>query len=108
HLPGGGVDVHDVAGGAVRSRLLDAQALALTDREAMGAAVRAQHGAVLVEDLPGGFAEVAFEEAARVPVGDEADVVAVGLRGDAEAAGAGLGPHLLLGLVLPQRERRSA
>src|SRR5699024_5415768 len=83
-------------------------ALALADGEAVGAAVGAEHRPVGVEDLPGGLPEVALQESPGVAVGDEADVVAVGLGGDAESAGARLGAHLLLGLVLPQREQRTA
>ena len=107
-LAGGGVDVDHVAGRAVGRGVLDAQALALADGEAVGALVGADHAAVRVEDLAGRGPEVALEEALGVAVGHEADVVAVRLGGDAESACPGLGPHLLLGLVLPQREQRAA
>src|SRR5690625_6926121 len=86
--------------------MLDAQPLALTDCESVGALVSPDHLAGLVEDLSGALAQRALQEAAGVAVGHEADVVAVGLGRHAQTAGLGLGSHLVLGRVLPQREQR--
>src|SRR5690242_4243535 len=77
--PGHRLDVEDVAGLAVTGRGADPQAPALADGEGVGAFVLAQHGAVGVDDLTRGVAEVLGQEPARVAVGDEADVMAVGL-----------------------------
>ena len=73
------------------------QTAPLADGEAERAVVRSEDlAARRVDDRPVLRAEPAGEEAARVTVGDEADVVRVGLVGDGEPArgrlGANLGP----------------
>src|SRR5699024_1686670 len=62
HLPGGGVAVDPVAGGAVGGGLLDAAALALAEGEAGGAAVGAEHRPAGGGDRPGGVPAVARPE----------------------------------------------
>ncbi|BFO15546.1 hypothetical protein SHKM778_19340 [Streptomyces sp. KM77-8] len=59
--------------------------------------MRADLGAGLVDDVALGLAEAVREEALGVAVGDEADVVRVGLLGDGESAPLGLRADLLLG-----------
>lgn len=59
----------------------------------MGADLRAR----LVDDVALRLAEAGGEEALGVAVGDEADVVGVGLLGDREAPALGLGADLVLG-----------
>src|SRR5690606_11337231 len=90
-------DVEDVAGLAVGGGGADPQALAVADGEAVGALVGAHLGAGLIDDVALGAAEAVGEEAPGVAVGDEADVVRVGLLGDGESAALGLGADLLLG-----------
>jgi hypothetical protein len=79
--PGHGLDVQDVARPAVGGGGAHAQAAALADGEGVGAFVLAEDGAGLVDDRAGGVAQVAGQESLGVAVGDEADVVAVGLVG---------------------------
>jgi hypothetical protein len=93
------LDVEDVAGAAVVGGRADAQAAALADGESVGAVVLAEDGAGLVDDPAGGLAEVPGQEPLGVAVGDEADVVAVGLVGHGEATGRGFGADLGLGGV---------
>ena len=72
------------------------ESLALTDRESLRTVVRADHSSVAFPDDAALGAHTIGEPPARIPVGDETDVVAVGLRRHAEAARRGLGPHLRL------------
>ncbi len=65
----------------------------------------AELGAVDVQDVAGGGAEVAGQEALGVAVGDEADVVRVGLLGDGQAAPLGLLADDVLGGVAEREER---
>ena len=62
--------------------------------------------AVLVEDRPVTQFDLLCEPAAGVPVGDEADVVGVGLLGHGDAAFGGFGPYLVLGRGGTEREHR--
>ena len=71
------------AGLAVVGREADVEALALADGEGVRALVLTDHGARAVEDLALLGADAVGEPAAGVAVGDEADVVAVGLLRDA-------------------------
>src|ERR1700735_5134330 len=64
---------------AVRGGAIKAQPLALADREAEGALVRAEHSPVGVHDLARGRAELPGQEALGVAVGDKADVMTVRL-----------------------------
>jgi hypothetical protein len=82
HGVGHWLDGQHVARAPVGGRAVDAQALALADREAVSAVVGAEHGPVRVDDRTGRRPEAPLKEAAGVAVGDEADVVAVGLVGD--------------------------
>ena len=76
-----GVDVHDVEANPRRQ----SKALSLSDREAVHAVVRADDAAGGVADGAGGAdGAVGFEKGIVVAVGDEADLVAVGLLGDGE------------------------
>ncbi len=98
-------DVEDVAGLAVGGGVADAQALALADGEAVRAVVGAEPGAGLVDDVAFRLPEAGGEEALGVTVGDEADVVAVGLLRDRQAAALCLGADLVLrGHGVAQRE----
>src|SRR6185437_13527417 len=105
HRVGHRLDRQHVAGLAVRSRAVQAQALALADGEAVDALVRADHRPVGVNDRTWRGAQLAGQEAAGIAVGDEAHVVAVGLVRDQQPAGVRLLPHLGLGRVA-QREQR--
>ena len=76
-----GVDVHDVEANPRRQ----SKALSLSDREAVHAVVRADDAAGGVADGAGGAdGAVRFEKGIVVAVGDEADLVAVGLLRDGE------------------------
>ena len=97
--PGHRLDVEDVAGLAVAGGGADPQAAALADGEGVGAVVLAEDGTGGVDDRAGCLAQVPGQEALGVAVGDEADVVAVRLVRDREAAPRGLGADLRLGGV---------
>ena len=64
----------------------------------------ADDGTGAVEDLAALGADPLGEPAAGVAVGDEADVVAVGLLRDGQAARGGLGAHEAFDGVVPERE----
>jgi len=95
HAPGFGLDPRDV------QRLVrgDAETPALADGEPGDAAVAAHYGAMAVNDVAGleGLGTQGLDDPGIAAVGDEADVLAVGLLGDGEpeaagdAAGLGLG-----------------
>ena len=102
-----GAHLGDVPGLAVRRGALQAHALALTDRERVGAAVGADDGAGLVNDVARPRAKASPKETLGVAVGDEADVVGVGLVRHPEAARGRLRPHLGLGRRLPQGEHHA-
>ncbi len=93
------LDVEHVPGPAVRCRAVDPQAAPLADGEAIAAVVAADHLAIEVHDGPGSRAQPAPQEATGVTIGDEADVVAVGLVGHSQPAAGRLGTHLVLGAV---------
>src|SRR6202030_65576 len=99
HRPGHWLNVQDVAWLAVTGGRANAQALALPHGEGVGAVVVAQDGAGGVDDLTGRLTQVSGQESPGVAVGDEADVVAVGLVRDREPASGRLGPDLDLGRV---------
>ena len=68
--------------------------------------MRAEHGAIPVDDLTRRCAELLVEPAAGVTVGDEADVVRVGLLREREPARLRLGAHLGLRGRRTEREHR--
>src|ERR1700753_3404852 len=103
HRAGHGLDGQDVAGVAVGGGVVEVEAAALADGEGVGAVVGADLGAGGVDDGAGGLAQVLGQEALGVAVGDEADVVAIRLVGDGEAAPTGLLADFHLGGVA-QRE----
>src|SRR5690606_29908675 len=85
-------------------RTIQAQALALADGEPVGPLMAADDLAgQRVDDGTGLGTEPLGQKAARVAVGDEADVMAVGLVGHGQAAPGRLGPDLGLGGIA-QRE----
>ena len=81
---------------AIRRRDAEMESLALTDRESLRTVVRADHSSVAFPDDAALGTHTIGEPPAGIPVGDETDVVAVGLRRHAEAARRGLGSHLRL------------
>src|SRR5690606_31279306 len=91
-----GLHVEDVPGPAVGRRAVDPQTLALADGERVRAVVLAEDGALRVDDLARARAQALAQEALGVAVGDEADVVGVGLRGDRQAATRRPGPPRVL------------
>src|SRR5215472_18463144 len=68
-----------IARPAVRRRTIDPHSLALPDRKPVASVMVPHHGAVLIDELTGGAAELAPQEPPGVAVGDEAHVVAVRL-----------------------------
>ncbi len=107
HRARGRLDVQHIARPAVGGGRAHAQPSPLADGEAVGAVVAAHHGAAGVHDAAGRLTQRGGQEGTRVTVGDEADVVAVGLGGHGQAARRRLRPHLRLGGVT-QREQRPA
>src|SRR5699024_11736105 len=82
-----------------RSGLLNAQALALSDRVGHRPVVLAEHLALGVLDESRTHGDLIGQPGLRVPIGDEADVIGVGLAGHGEAALGRLGAHFgLLGV----------
>ena len=79
----------------------DLDPAALADGEMDDAAMLPEHAAVEVDDVAGGrgLGPQLLDQAGIVAVGDEADVLAVGLGGDAEARVLGEPPDLALGQV---------
>ena len=98
--------LEDVPGLAVGRGSADRQALALPDRVRVRAVVRADHATGGVDDVARPRTEMVSQEAVGVAVGHEADVVGVRLRGDRQAPPRGLGPDLVLGRGVPEREHR--
>ena len=99
------VDVDHVAGRSVVGGSAEVQPAALPDGEGVRAVVSGHDGSgARVHDVAGLLAQRPAQEARCVAVGDEADVVAVGLAGDQEAAARGLGAHVLL-QVRTQRQQ---
>ena len=92
------------AGATIRARNSKVQPLALADREGRGTLVLADDIARAVQDLTLLCTHPIGEPAAGVTVRDEADVVAVRLVCDTEAALGGLGTHLGFRRRLGQRE----
>src|SRR5262245_34998107 len=103
--PGRRLDVQHIPGPAVARRGGDPQPLALPDGETVGAVMGAELGAVLGHDAPGRAAQAGGQERPGVPVGDEADVVAVRLVRDRQPPRRSLGPDLLLGGPAVREER---
>src|SRR5690606_8932626 len=95
----------DVPGPAVGSRATQTQAAPLPHRERVRAVVLTDDLAALVDDLAGRLAQSFGEPARGVTAGDEADVVAVRLVGDGQAAALRLDAHLRLRRVT-EREHR--
>ncbi len=92
------LDPQDVPGPAVRRRPLQVQPLALTDRVCEEPVVLRQHVTGLgIDHRTRSGTQLVDQVAVGVAVGDEADVVRVGLGRDREAASRGLLPDLLLG-----------
>ena len=92
-LPTVGVDLDDVPRFPVQARAVQTQAAALAHGEAMRSRVSPDHGPRRrVHEIPRRRAERPGQEAARITVRDEADVVGVRLAGDREAARGGLFP----------------
>src|SRR5664280_3302181 len=98
---GPGLHLDDVTRFAAGCGLAEAQAAALPHREPIGAAVAPHRGAVGVDDVAGLLAEAVGQPLAGVAVGDEADIVAVGLGRDVEPARCRLLANLWLGGVAP-------
>ena len=109
HRAGDRLDVEDVARLAVVGGPADPQALALADGEPEGAVVAAEHLAARVVDesrrRQRAGPQLLAQPAGGVAVGDEADVVAVGLVGDLQAAALGLVPDLGLRGVAEREQR---
>ncbi len=100
-------DVQDVARLAVRGRGPDAQPLALPDREAERALVGADDRPGLVDDVALRLLKAVRQASLGVAVGDEADVVPVGLLGDGQAPALRLRADLVLRRHrVTQREQR--
>ena len=100
-------DRQHVARAAVRRGHAQVQALALADRVARTRrrAARAPRRCAASTMSPGASPSRVAQEAPGVAVGDEADVVRVGLVGDREAALGRLGAHLRLGRVAEREDR---
>ena len=94
-----------VPGTPVGTRPGDAESLALADREAVHAVVFGQHGAAGVHHRAAAHADAAAEKRLGVAGRDEADVVAVGLLRDGEAAPRGLLADPRLGGVADREQR---
>ena len=103
------LDVEDEPRLAVRRGPTEPEPLALADREPVGAVVLPELLAGLVEDraalVGGALAELLAQPAGGVAVRDEADVVAVRLVRDQQAALGGLHAHVRLGRAA-EREHR--
>ena len=99
-------DVEDVARLAVVGRDAEPQAAALADGEVVGAVVLADLAAAARRrSRRGAVPRRAVQEAGRVAVGDEADVVAVRLLRHREPASRGLGADLALQRVAEREVR---
>ena len=90
----GGVETGDEARLAVGGRLLDAEPLALADGEGHRTVVLSEDFALAVLDEPRAHRDLVGQPGLRVAVGDEADVVGVGLVRHREAALGRLGADL--------------
>ena len=102
---GPGLHLDDIARFATGCGLTEPQAAALPDRERVGAPVVPHRRAVGIDDVAGLLAEAVGQPLAGVAVGDEADVVAVGLVRDVEPARCRLLADLWLGRVTQGEER---
>ena len=104
------LDVEHEAGLPVGGRPPDPQALALANGERVGALVLPEHVAGgVVDDVAAvvgrPLAELLAQPAGVVAVGDEADVVGVGLGRHPQAAALGLAAYLRLGGVAQGEQR---
>src|SRR6185437_6596263 len=104
--PGRRLDVQHIPGPAVAGRGTDPQPLALSDGESVGTVMGAELGAVFRHDATGRAAQPAGQECPGVPVGDEADVVAVRLVRDRQPPRRRLGPDLLLRRPAEREQRQ--
>src|SRR5690606_822490 len=91
---------------AVRRGHAQVQTASLPDGECVRTLMRADHGTGSVHDLTGLRTDLLRQPAARVAVGNEADVMAVRLLRDADPAFRGLSPHDGLGRRRAEREVR--
>src|SRR5690606_26166859 len=100
-----GLDPRDISGLAVQARAVQTQTATLPDGEPIGTAVLTDDLAgSLVDDLALLLAQASGQPASGVAVGDEADVVGVGLLGHGEAALGSLLADLRLGRVTEGEE----
>ena len=84
----------------------EVESAALADREARGAVMRTDGGAVAVDDRAHRWLDAVGKPAARVAVGDEADVVTVGLECDRQTPRCRFGAHNRLRRRRAEREHR--
>ena len=88
-----GLDLEHEPASAVVGHDAEVEAAALAHGEGVSALVRADDGAVALDDVAGRRADLLGEPAPGVSVGNEADVVTVGLVRHAEAALGSLGAN---------------
>src|SRR5690625_27380 len=89
-------DVQNVPRLAIRSGPANLQAPTLADGKPMGSVVFADDRTVFVHHRPGRLAKLVAQKACGITVGDEADVVAVGLARKGQTGPLGLLAHVAL------------